>query len=230
METFNNVLTERDDLLQILKENNVPKPSKGVPGMIIQAYLVLARLFDLDLLEPLSHRGDFNPFLDQPSQLEVEDHESSEITTVKLEPTDETETVFTENIRFSDESDQEPDEDKFEAMDFDDFLSDDDFLSEFAPSKKKRKYTNNNYDEKLQQLTDEQTSVLEEAFKKCVCLTGSVEKELIEKTALDAGLIGAWYRSRRKNLPPKEKEKAKNEMIKLRAQEMASCPVCLAAK
>ena len=230
LETFNNVLTERDDLLQILKENNVPAPSKGIPGLIIQAYLVLSRLFDLDLLEPLSDRGVdgfYQNSIETPSNTDIQVVE----TEVKLEPVASDTEVFTETVRFSDESDDDEECDdegggeEEEHFDLDsDFLSEDEF---FAPSKKKRrKYTNHNYDEKLKSVTSEQTSALQAAFDACVCLTRSVEKELIESTKLEGGLISAWYRAKRKSLSPEQKESARNEMIKLRAKETVQCPQC----
>ena len=54
MDLFNNVLTEKGDIEQLIKENNVPTVSSSLPGLIIQAYLVLVRLFDLNVMEPVA--------------------------------------------------------------------------------------------------------------------------------------------------------------------------------
>ena len=51
MDLFNNVLTEKADIEQLIKENNITNVSTGLPGLIIQAYLVLVRLFDLNVME-----------------------------------------------------------------------------------------------------------------------------------------------------------------------------------
>ena len=50
---FNDVLLEKDDLISIIKENDVINLSPKVPGLIIQAYLVLVEIFNLDVMEPL---------------------------------------------------------------------------------------------------------------------------------------------------------------------------------
>ena len=50
MDLFNNVLTEKADIEQLIKENNITNVSTGLPGLIIQAYLVLVRLFDLNVM------------------------------------------------------------------------------------------------------------------------------------------------------------------------------------
>ena len=50
---FNEVLFEKDDLISIIKENDIINISPKVPGLIIQAYLVLVEIFNLDVMEPL---------------------------------------------------------------------------------------------------------------------------------------------------------------------------------
>merc|ERR1711892_1020763 len=53
LELFNNVLTERADLEQLVKENGVHNASCGTPGLIIQSYLIMVKLFELDVMEPI---------------------------------------------------------------------------------------------------------------------------------------------------------------------------------
>ena len=234
LETFNNVLTERDDLLQILKENNVPAPSKGIPGLIIQAYLVLARLFELDLLEPLAERHDVDGFYQNGDEsVEMSNTIVTELneTEIKNEPISSDSEVFIETVRFSDECDEDcDDEDNDDDCDEEQFALDSDFLSDdefFGPSnKKRRKYANHNYDEKLKAIASEQLNVLQAAFDACFCLTRSVQQELTASTKLEAGLISAWFRNKRKSLSPEEKENARNEMVKLRARETVQCTQC----
>ena len=50
---FNEVLLEKDDLVSIIKENDIINISSKLPGLIIQAYLVLVEIFNLDVMEPL---------------------------------------------------------------------------------------------------------------------------------------------------------------------------------
>ena len=50
---FNDVLLEKDDLISIIKENDIANISSKLPGLIIQAYLVLVEIFNLDVMEPL---------------------------------------------------------------------------------------------------------------------------------------------------------------------------------
>ena len=50
---FNEVLLEKEDLISIIQENNVTNLSQKTPGLIIQAYLVLVEIFNLDVMEPL---------------------------------------------------------------------------------------------------------------------------------------------------------------------------------
>ena len=50
---FNDVLLEKDDLISIIKENDIANISVKLPGLIIQAYLVLVEIFNLDVMEPL---------------------------------------------------------------------------------------------------------------------------------------------------------------------------------
>ena len=54
IDLLNNVLTAKEDLAQLVHENGVSNVSQGLPGLIVQAYLILVRLFDLDYLEPIS--------------------------------------------------------------------------------------------------------------------------------------------------------------------------------
>ena len=54
IDLLNNVLTGKEDLAQLVRENGVSNVSQGLPGLIVQAYLILVRLFDLDYLEPIS--------------------------------------------------------------------------------------------------------------------------------------------------------------------------------
>ena len=50
------VLTERDDLLQILQENNVPNPSSGTPGLIIQVWVMSVTLSHSNKLPQVMYR------------------------------------------------------------------------------------------------------------------------------------------------------------------------------
>ena len=49
------MLIDKADLEQLIDENDVINRSTKLPGLIIQSYLVLVELFDLDPMEPL-HR------------------------------------------------------------------------------------------------------------------------------------------------------------------------------
>ena len=53
LDLFNDVLLEKDDLMSIIKENDIINLSSKLPGLIIQAYLVLVEIFNLDVMEPL---------------------------------------------------------------------------------------------------------------------------------------------------------------------------------
>ena len=54
---FNEVLLEKEDLISIIQENNVASLSQKTPGLIIQAYLVLVEIFNLDVMEPLKRES-----------------------------------------------------------------------------------------------------------------------------------------------------------------------------
>ena len=53
IELFNKVLTNKADLTKLVEENNVEVISPDLPGLIVQAYLVLVKLFDLNVMEPI---------------------------------------------------------------------------------------------------------------------------------------------------------------------------------
>jgi len=55
LDLLNDVLIDKADLEQLIDENDVINRSTKLPGLIIQSYLVLVELFDLDPMEPL-HR------------------------------------------------------------------------------------------------------------------------------------------------------------------------------
>ena len=50
---LNDVLVDKADLEALVVENEVVNKSAKTPGLIIQAYLVLVELFNLDVMEPL---------------------------------------------------------------------------------------------------------------------------------------------------------------------------------
>ena len=43
LDLFNNVLTEKTDLEQLVSENGVQNASLGLPGLIIQSYLIMVK-------------------------------------------------------------------------------------------------------------------------------------------------------------------------------------------
>ena len=44
---------EKADLEQLVRENGVINLSHGLPGLIIQSYLIIVKLFELDVMEPV---------------------------------------------------------------------------------------------------------------------------------------------------------------------------------
>ena len=52
MDLFNDILTTESDLKNFLEQNSV-KCANGVPGMVIQAYLVFCQQINLDFLLPI---------------------------------------------------------------------------------------------------------------------------------------------------------------------------------
>ena len=50
---LNDVLVEKVDLELLVKENDVINVSSKLPGLIVQSYLVLVELFNLDVMAPL---------------------------------------------------------------------------------------------------------------------------------------------------------------------------------
>ena len=53
IDLLNDVIVEKADLEALVVENEVINKSAKTPGLIIQAYLVLVELFNLDVMEPL---------------------------------------------------------------------------------------------------------------------------------------------------------------------------------
>ena len=53
IDLLNDVLVDKADLEALVVENEVVNKSAKTPGLIIQAYLVLVELFNLDVMEPL---------------------------------------------------------------------------------------------------------------------------------------------------------------------------------
>ena len=46
-------LPKKTDLEQLVRENGVINLSHGLPGLIIQSYLIIVKLFELDVMEPV---------------------------------------------------------------------------------------------------------------------------------------------------------------------------------
>ena len=63
LDLLNDVLIDKADLEQLVKENDVINMSAKLPGLIVQAYLVLVELFSLDPMEPL-HRVKVEQFME----------------------------------------------------------------------------------------------------------------------------------------------------------------------
>lgn len=63
LDLLNDVLVDKADLEQLVKENDVINMSTKLPGLIVQAYLVLVELFSLDPMEPL-HRVKVEQFIE----------------------------------------------------------------------------------------------------------------------------------------------------------------------
>ena len=55
VDLFNDVLIEEEDMKQLIGQNgdSIQSISTKRPGLIIQSYLVLARLFELDVYQPI---------------------------------------------------------------------------------------------------------------------------------------------------------------------------------
>ena len=53
IELLNKVLTNKNDLTKLVEQNNVEVISSDLPGLVVQAYLVLVRLFELDVMQPI---------------------------------------------------------------------------------------------------------------------------------------------------------------------------------
>ena len=52
---LNTVLTDKADLARLVEQNNVEVISSDLPGLIVQAYLVLVKLFDLNVMDPINN-------------------------------------------------------------------------------------------------------------------------------------------------------------------------------
>ena len=77
---FNDVLLEKDDLISVLKQNDIINISSKLPGLIIQAYLVLVEIFNLDVMEPLKRVKEEFELLDTGILFDEVPEASDEIT------------------------------------------------------------------------------------------------------------------------------------------------------
>ena len=55
LDLFNDILIEEHDMKQLIHQNGITSVSTKLPGLIIQSYLLLARLFELDVFEPIGN-------------------------------------------------------------------------------------------------------------------------------------------------------------------------------
>ena len=55
VDLLNNVLTDEAHLAMLLSQNNVTHVKGKLPGLIVNAYLLLVDLFDLDVMKPLEY-------------------------------------------------------------------------------------------------------------------------------------------------------------------------------
>ena len=77
---FNDVLLEKDDLISVLIQNDIINLSSKLPGLIIQAYLVLVEIFNLDVMEPLKRVKEEVELLDTRILFDEVPEASDEIT------------------------------------------------------------------------------------------------------------------------------------------------------
>ena len=73
--------------MQLVYENNVKNVSSDLPGLIIQSYLVLVRLFDLDVMEPLGLENSTKEKLESAEENLVIDFEEEFNDTSKVSST-----------------------------------------------------------------------------------------------------------------------------------------------
>ena len=102
LDLFNNVLTEKGpgthflpkfvskirdylsrkktDLEQLVRENGVINLSHGLPGLIIQSYLIIVKLFELDVMEPVDFVTKIeNSTNDQVVEINTQEAESGRV-------------------------------------------------------------------------------------------------------------------------------------------------------
>ena len=77
---FNDVLLEKDDLISIINENDGINLSPRTPGLIIQAYLVLVKIFNLDVMEPLKRVKEEVQVLDTGIVFDEDPEDSNQLT------------------------------------------------------------------------------------------------------------------------------------------------------
>ena len=192
-----------------------------------KAYLVLAKLFELDLLEPIGGvvgdgKSDHVRLNNTDEVAVVEDAEDIKVEPFDAEPLKlDTAEDYAENIHFSN---SDSDSDLNVPDDLSDILTSDD---DFETSKKSSKVQSQIFESQLSEIRPEQVEILEEAFQKCpyTSVHGTV-KGLIAKTGLHRGVLTAWFRQKRKTMTPHEKTSARAEMIKQRSEVTVPCPVC----
>ena len=189
--------------------------------------MVLAKLFELDLLEPIGgavEDGKFSNVLRNNTDevAVVEDADDIKVEPLEAEPQKlDVGEDYAENIHFSN---SDSDSDLNVPDDLSDILTSDD---DFEPNAKTQKAQTQNFEPQLSEIGPDQVEILEEAFQKCPGrLYGKVQKDLIARTGLHRGVLAAWYRLRRKKMTPTEKASARAEMIRIRSQVTVPCPVC----
>ena len=80
IELLNKVLTNKDDLTKLVEQNNVEVISDDLPGLIVQAYLVLVRLFELNVMQPINN-AKIEAELTPPASCDYFNYEDSDVTT-----------------------------------------------------------------------------------------------------------------------------------------------------
>ena len=71
---------KKTDLEQLVRENGVINLSHGLPGLIIQSYLIIVKLFELDVMEPVDFVTKIeNSTNDQVVEINTQEAESGRV-------------------------------------------------------------------------------------------------------------------------------------------------------